>query len=258
MLVDSHCHLNYLDNPAGRLASARARGIERFLCIGVDAAGIGAVLALAESEPDVWASVGLHPEAAAGATDWIRPLLEHPRVVAVGETGLDYFHAEDADVQRTQREKFAQQLALADEKSLPVVVHTRSAESDTLDLMRAYPGVIGVLHCFTESWSMAASALDLGWYVSISGIVTFRNGENVREVARQIPSDRLLIETDSPWLAPVPHRGKTNEPAFVADTAAFLSELRGCSLEELANCTTENFLRLFSGVAAAEIRTIPG
>lgn len=233
--------------------SARARGVERFLCIGVDAAGIDAVLALAESEPDVWASAGLHPEAAAGTTDWIRPLLDHPRVVAVGETGLDYFHAEDADLQRAQREKFAEQLALAGETHLPVVVHTRSAESDTLDLMRAHPGVTGVLHCFTESWAMAASALDLGYYVSISGIVTFRNGANVREVARQIPTDRLLIETDSPWLAPVPHRGRTNEPAFVADTAAFLSELRGCTLEELGKSTTQNFLRLFSKIPAGAL-----
>lgn len=253
MLVDSHCHLNYLDDPAGRLASARSRGVAGFLCIGVDAAGIEAVLALAEAEPDVWASVGLHPEAAAGSTDWIRPLLGHPRVVAVGETGLDYFHAAEDDVRRTQREKFAEQLALAGEKDLPVVVHTRSAESDTLDLMRAHPGVVGVLHCFTESWSMAASALDLGYYVSISGIVTFRNGENVREVARQLPMDRLLIETDSPWLAPVPHRGRTNEPAFVVDTAACLSALRGCPLDELATRTTENFRRLFSRASFATI-----
>ena len=134
---------------------------------------------------------------------------------------------------------------MAAEHGLPVVVHTRDAEADTLGLMREQPDVIGVLHCFTESWAMASAALDLGYYISISGIVTFRNGENVREVAPQVPVDRLLIETDSPWLSPVPHRGKTNEPAYVVDTAAFISELRGCSFDELAETTSANFERLF-------------
>ena len=250
MLVDSHCHLNYLDEPAVRLANARARGVGRFLCIGVDQKGIRAVLDLAEREPDVWATVGLHPEAAGSgseATCWIEPLLSHPRVVAVGETGLDYFHESDDAARDRQRRCFSAQLAMAAEHGLPVVVHTRDAEADTLGLMREQPDVIGVLHCFTESWAMASAALDLGYYISISGIVTFRNGENVREVARQVPVDRLLIETDSPWLSPVPHRGKTNEPAYVVDTAAFISELRGCSFDELAETTSANGMYCTAG-----------
>ena len=172
------------------------------LCIGVDAAGIADVLKLAESESDVWASVGQHPEAASQNLDWVAPLLDRPRVVAVGETGLDYHHESDPSAQACQRDCFAAHLSLARQHALPVVVHTRSAERDTLDLISAHPGVRGVLHCFTESWEMARAALDLGFYISISGIVTFGNADNVREVARQVPADRLLIETDSPWLAP--------------------------------------------------------
>lgn len=245
MLVDSHCHLNYLEEPGLRIREAREAGVSGQLCIGVDEAHISEVLALAEQEPDVWASVGQHPEAAAGAFDWIEPALNHPRVVAVGETGLDYFHEEGESKRARQRENFEHQLALADSHDLPVVVHTRAAEADTLALLRQFPKVRGVLHCFTESWEMASAALELGYYISISGIVTFRNGENVRAVARQVPHDRLLIETDAPWLAPVPHRGKPNAPAYVADTARFLAELRGVAFETLAGQTSRNFHTLF-------------
>lgn len=216
------------------------------LCIGVDEAHITEVLTLAGTEPDVWASVGQHPEAAAHPWAWIEALLDEPRVVAVGETGLDYFHTDDAAVRKRQRACFEHQLMLAARHGLPVVVHTRSAEDDTLALLRAFPGVIGVLHCFTESWDMAEAALGLGYYVSISGIVTFRNGDNVREVARRVPADRLLVETDAPWLAPVPHRGQQNEPAYVVDTARYLAELRAVDLETLAGETTANFQRLFA------------
>ncbi|HEX7036982.1 MAG TPA: TatD family hydrolase [Pseudomonadales bacterium] len=246
MLVDSHCHLNYLEDPERRLADARRRGVTAFLCIGVDESGIGDVLALAERHDDVWATVGQHPEAAAADPGWILERLGHPRVVAMGEMGLDYFHETDDAARRRQRERFAWQLGAAGERRLPVVIHTRAAEADTLDLLRAHRDVTGVLHCFTESWEMAAAALELGYYVSISGIVTFRNAGNVREVARRVPADRLLVETDSPWLAPVPHRGKPNEPAYVADTAAFLAELRGVTPDALAETTTANFRRLFS------------
>ncbi len=245
MLVDSHCHLNYLEEPAARLKEARAAGVDRLLCIGVDAQHIDEVLALAAAEPDVWASVGQHPEAAQGSLDWIEPLLNRPRVVAVGETGLDYHHVAEDDARARQREAFRHQLQLAKRHALPVIVHTRAAEADTLALIREFPGVVGVLHCFTESWAMAAAALELGYYVSISGIVTFRNGENVREVARQVPDDRLLVETDAPWLAPVPYRGKPNAPAYVRATAEFLAELRGVPLAELAATTSANFQRLF-------------
>ena len=246
MLVDSHCHLNYLEDPAARLAEAREAGVSGLLCIGVDAEHIDQVLQIAAAEAGVWASVGQHPEAAAGALDWIEPLLDRPRVVAVGETGLDYHHVADADARARQRHAFRHQLELADRHALPVVVHTRAAEADTLDLLRNFPDVIGVLHCFTESWAMAEAALELGYYISISGIVTFRNGENVREVARQVPADRLLVETDAPWLAPVPYRGKPNAPAYVRATAEFLAELRGMSLEALAATTAANFHRLFA------------
>jgi TatD DNase family protein len=248
LLVDSHCHLNYLDNPQQALQQARDRGVGKVLCISVDRKGIDAVLALAASETGVWASAGQHPEAADQDWQWIEQFLTHAEVVAVGETGLDYHHVAEPEKQARQRACFEHQLGLARQYSLPVVVHTRAAQEDTLALMRAHPGVIGVLHCFTESWDMARQALELGYYISISGIVTFRNGENVREVARQVPDDRLLLETDAPWLAPVPHRGHTNQPAFVADTAAFVADLRHCSVEDLAALTHANFERLFSRV----------
>lgn len=255
MLVDSHCHLNYLDDPTARIADARAAGVQLQLCIGVDEAHIGEVLALSERETDVWATVGQHPDAAGASFGWIEPLLGHHRVVAVGETGLDYFHCEDSAAQARQRESFEYQLQLAERHDLPVVVHTRSAEADTLELIRRYPNVRGVLHCFTESWPMASAALDVGYYISISGIVTFRNGENVREVARQVPDDRLLVETDAPWLAPVPHRGKPNQPAYVKDTAAYLAELRGVGVDALVERTGRNFLRLFDRVRASSSET---
>jgi TatD DNase family protein len=250
VLVDSHCHLNYLDDPDAKLATARALGVGAFLCIGVNESTHDAVVNIAARHPDVWASAGIHPESASDVVspDWVAAAARHDRVVGIGETGLDYFKiVGDAEsVQRQQRESFAAHLSIARAMSLPVIVHTRAAEADTIDLLRAHPDTIGVLHCFTESWTLARAALDLGWYVSISGIVTFHNAENVREVATQIPSDRLLVETDSPWLAPVPHRGKTNEPAYVTHTAAFLATLRGDELEDLAARTTANFSRLFS------------
>lgn len=248
MLVDSHCHLNYLDDPQQALREARACGVSRLLCIGVNQAGIADVLDLAAAETGVWASVGQHPEAAGEDFGWIEQYLSRPEVVAVGETGLDYHHVSQPDKQSRQRQCFAHQLELAAEHSLPVVVHTREAQQDTLDLLRGAPHVTGVLHCFTETWEMAKQALDIGYYISISGIVTFRNGGNVREVARQVPADRLLLETDAPWLAPVPHRGRTNQPAYVVDTAAFVAELRGLDMEELAAVTSANFERLFSRV----------
>jgi TatD DNase family protein len=249
LLVDSHCHLNYLNDPEARLEAARARGVGAFLCIGVDQAGIGEVLALADAHDDVWASVGQHPDAAGQPLDWVEPLLERPRVVAVGEMGLDYYRDPDAAARRAQLAAFEQQLDLAARLGLPAVVHTRFAEADTLARLRAQPAAAGVLHCFTESWALASAALELGYYVSISGIVTFKNGENVREVARRVPHDRLLVETDSPYLAPVPHRGRRNEPAYVVDTAAYLAELRGVSPRALAESTTANFYRLFTRAA---------
>ncbi len=250
MLVDSHCHLNYLDDADGKLATARAAGVHEFLCIGVNAGTHEAVIQITERHADVWASAGVHPDSADENTslDWVSDASRHGRVVGIGETGLDYFKTKgDADaVHQWQRDSFAAHLAIARDAALPVIVHTRAAEADTVDIMRAHRGTVGVLHCFTESWELARVALDLGWYVSISGIVTFRNAENVRTVAKRVPNDRLLVETDCPWLAPVPHRGETNQPAFVTHTAAFLAALRSQDPEALAHQTTANFAHLFT------------
>lgn len=248
LLIDSHCHLNYLDDPELALTTARERGVSACVCIGVDEKGWPEVAAMAEAHDDVFATAGVHPDAAVPVVEaqrWLPQALDHPRVVAVGETGLDYSGETSAASVATQRESFAWQLALAKERQLPVVVHTREACDDTLDIMRQASGVIGVLHCFTETWEMAEAALGLGYYISMSGIVTFKNAAQVQEVARKVPVDRLLVETDSPWLAPVPHRGKQNQPAYVADTAAFVADLRGCELAEFKQQTSANVLRLF-------------
>ncbi|MGS8175526.1 TatD family hydrolase [Pseudomonas aeruginosa] len=275
MLVDSHCHLDRLDLAAhggsldAALDAARARGVGQFLCIGVSADNAQAVKALAERYADVHCSVGVHPldlePGSAPALDWLLGELAHPRVVAIGETGLDYHYEPEAA--ELQQEAFRLHLEAARITAKPVIVHTREARADTLALLRevalSQAGVLearadtlallreaalpqaGVLHCFTEDWEMARSALDLGFYISLSGIVTFRNADALREVARQVPADRLLVETDSPYLAPIPHRGKPNLPEYVRDVAEFLATLRGVSLETLAEQTTANFHRLF-------------
>ena len=252
MLVDSHCHLNDLDDCDARLAAARVRGVGAFLCIGVNESTASAVADIAGRHPDVWCTQGVHPDSAMQSDDlaWLDDALGEPRVVGVGETGLDYFRIapDDVSTRARQRATFAHQLALGIDRRLPVVVHSRAAEADTLDLLRAHASATGVLHCFTESWRLAQGALDLGWYVSISGIVTFKNADAVRDVARRVPLDRLLVETDCPWLAPVPHRGRKNEPAYVVDTAQFLAELRGITLDALAAATTRNFAELFARI----------
>jgi TatD DNase family protein len=248
VLVDSHCHLNLLDDCDAKLVAARAVGVSGFLCIGVNRDTHAAVVAIAERHDDVWATAGVHPEGVGAAVDvdWLEVALRHPRIVGVGETGLDYFRGANPATVRNQRNSFAAHLALGAVYDVPVIVHTRAAENDTIDLLRAHPNTVGVLHCFTESWELAAAALELGWYVSISGIVTFANAGNVRDVARRIPDDRLLVETDCPWLAPVPHRGKSNEPAYVTHTAAHLAALRAQDAEHLMVQTSDNFARLFN------------
>lgn len=253
-VVDSHCHLDRLDlglhggSLDAALQAARDRGVGHFLCIGISAANSAAVKALSERYPDVDCSVGVHPldlePGTAPALDWLLGELAHPHVVAIGETGLDYHY--EAESAALQRESFRLHLEAARQTGKPVIVHTREARQDTLDLLReaALPQA-GVLHCFTEDWPMARAALDMGYYISLSGIVTFRNAEALRDVARQVPADRLLVETDSPYLAPVPFRGKPNLPQYVREVAAFLAELRGVSLEVLAEQTTANFRHLF-------------
>ena len=254
LVVDSHCHLNYLDDPLERLAAARALGVAGVLCIGVDQAGSEAVIALADSQPDLWATAGAHPDSVVPLAEldtWLPGLCAAEAVVGVGETGLDYYRDPSAAQRQLQRDSFDYHLALAERQNLPVVVHTRAAVDDTLAALRSCPQVRGVLHCFTEDWTMAEQALALGWYVSMSGIVTFRNAKTVQDVARRIPDDRLLVETDAPWLAPVPHRGHTNEPAWVVDTAKFVAELRGQTFEHVAAITSANFEALF-GVRLAD------
>ncbi|MCM8731413.1 TatD family hydrolase [Hephaestia sp. GCM10023244] len=258
MFVDSHCHLNYkglAEDQQAVIERARARGVERMLNISTRESEWDAVLATAEREPDVWATVGIHPHEADQHshidTAKLVERAQHPRVVGIGESGLDYYY--DHSDRARQQASFRAHLAAARETQLPIVVHTRDAEEDTAAILAdemgkgAYPGVI---HCFTASGAFADIALDLGFYISISGIVTFKNAKDLQQTAARLPLDRLLIETDSPFLAPVPHRGKTGEPGFVVDTAHFLAALRGESIEELAAATTRNFKTLFAKTGA--------
>jgi TatD DNase family protein len=254
MFVDSHCHLNYkglVEQEREVLARARANGVQGMLNISTRESEWDAVIGLAEREPTVWASVGIHPHEADQHGDMTSAKLvekaRHPDVIGIGETGLDYYY--DYSDREQQQACFRQHIAAARECGLPIIVHTRDAEEDTARIMReemeqgAYSGVI---HCFTASADFARIALDLGLYISLSGIVTFKNAKDLQEIAQTIPHDRLLIETDSPFLAPVPHRGRTCEPAFVSDTARFLAELKNIEIESLAAQTTNNFFRLFS------------
>lgn len=257
-LIDSHCHLNYAglsERQDEVLANARARGIAGFLNISTRQKEWPDVVGAAERNSDVWATIGVHPHEADAHPDLgAAALIEaaaHPRVIAIGECGLDYFY--DKSDRAAQRDRFQAHIEAARSTGLPLVVHTRDAEEDTADILtRAVGkgGVTGVLHCFTGSADLARKALDLGFFISISGIVTFKNARDLQETARTLPQDRLLVETDSPFLAPVPHRGQTCEPAFVADTAAFLSDLRDEPLDELAEATTANFFKLFNKAVA--------
>jgi TatD DNase family protein len=257
-LIDSHCHLNYdglVDRQDEVLANARARGVTGFLNISTRQSEWNDVIAVATREPDVWASIGVHPHEADAHPDLGAAALveasEHPRVVAIGECGLDYHY--DKSDRGAQRERFAAHIEAARATGLPLIIHTRDAEQDTAEILTeavGKGGVSAVLHCFTGSAELARTALDLGLFISISGIVTFKNAADLQDTARAIPADRLLVETDSPFLAPVPHRGRTCEPAFVADTAAFLADLRGEPLDQLAATTTANFFRLFGKTRA--------
>ena len=255
MFIDSHCHLDHLKladyqhSLDAELDAARAAGVRGFLCIGIEYAHFPRLLDIEARHADVWLSIGEHPlsDDLAGNADQLAALAAHERVVAVGETGLDYHYApEQADI---QRQSFEHHLQVARQLDKPVIVHSREAERDTLDLIRAHSGAArGVLHCFTGSWEMAREALDLGFYISISGIVTFANAGALRDVVKKLPLDRLLLETDSPWLAPVPHRGKPNTPVYLPAVAAVVAELQGVELEQLGEATCNNFYNLFSEV----------
>jgi TatD DNase family protein len=258
MLADSHCHLNYkglAEDQQAVLARARARGVTAMLNIATRESEWDDVLATAEREPDVWATVGIHPHEADQHphvdTAKLVERARHPRIVGIGESGLDYFYDHSDRVR--QQASFRAHIAAAREAEVPLVVHTRDAEADTMALMDEElwkGGYAAVLHCFTGSADLARWGIDRGFYVSISGIVTFKSARDLQETARGVPLDRLLIETDAPFLAPVPHRGKTGEPAFVADTAAFLAALRSEDVEQLKTVTANNFHQLFSKTRA--------
>ena len=253
MLIDSHCHLDYkglAEDRAGVLARARAAGVRGMLNISTRQSEWATIVASAEAEPDVWASVGVHPHEADEHAGLERATLlaatQNPKVIAIGETGLDYFY--DHSDREVQRRLFRTHIAVARETGLPVIVHTRDAEPETALILAeemaagAFPALI---HCFTASADFARTVLDLGLTISLSGIVTFKNARDLQDIAKDLPEDRLLVETDAPFLAPVPHRGRTCEPAFVADTCAYVAKLRGIESVALAEITGRNFARLF-------------
>ena len=257
MLVDSHCHLNYkglVEDQQAVLERARGAGVGAMLNISTRASEWDEVVGLAEREPDVWASIGIHPHEADVHPDVETATLveraAHPRVIGIGESGLDFYY--DHSDRDRQRESFRSHIAAARETGLPIIVHTRDAEEDTAAILADEMGkgvYAGVIHCFTASSDFARKALDLGLYISMSGIVTFKNARDLQATAMEIPADRLLIETDAPFLAPVPHRGRPCEPAFVADTARFLAALREEEFEEFADRTAHNFRQLFTKAA---------
>jgi TatD DNase family protein len=253
MLVDSHCHLNFPELAArvnDALALMRENKVSHALCVSVTLEEFPQVRALAERYPHIYASVGVHPDypdvPLVEEEELVR-LADHPKIIAIGETGLDYYRIkEDCE---WQRDRFRTHVRAARRCGKPLIIHTRSAADDTLRIMREEKAgeAGGVMHCFTESWDVAKGAMDLGFYISFSGIVTFKNAMALREVARQVPLERMLIETDSPYLAPVPFRGKTNEPGLVRYVAEEIARLRGIPMERVAEATTDNFFKLFKG-----------
>jgi TatD DNase family protein len=260
MLVDSHCHLDFdefRDRIPELLAEMSAAGVEYALCISVTLQDFPRVRGLAEAHPQLFATVGVHPDypdAGEVAVDELVALADHPRIVAIGETGLDYYRLE-GDL-NWQRERFRVHIRTARACRKPLVIHTRSAADDTLQIMREEGAaeVGGVMHCFTETLDVALAAVEMGFLISFSGIVTFRNAAPVREVARALPLERILVETDSPYLAPVPYRGKVNRPAYVRHVAEEVARLRGVSFEEVAAATTANFFRMFRPDHTSEVR----
>ena len=249
--VDSHCHINFPElsgNIGDVLEQMRRNEVIGALCISVNLADFPQVLALAEKYPHIYASVGVHPDYEGVEEPSVARLVElaqHPKIIAIGETGLDYYRLK-GDLE-WQRARFRTHIRAARESGKPLVIHTREAAADTLRIMTEEnaAGASGVMHCFTETWEVAEAALAMGFYISFSGIVTFKNAKQLKEVAQRVPLERMLIETDAPYLAPVPHRGKLNQPAYVKHVAEEIAALRGISLEEAGRQTTANFARLF-------------
>lgn len=254
MLVDSHCHLLLLDQAKqGETAAVIQRavhsGVTRLLNVAVTPADWPALAELSQAFPQVYHSIGVHPchaEEQPSAQQWLTAL-SHPRVIALGETGLDYYWEPKDKIGDLQKQRFVEQISYAKTSNKPLIIHSRNAQPDTLDVL-AQEGADScgaVMHCFVDDWPSAKRALDLGFYISFSGIVTFKTATQVQDVAMRVPLDRLLVETDAPYLAPVPHRGKSNEPAFTRHVAEFLAKLRGETFEQLAQATSQNFNRLF-------------
>lgn len=251
MLVDSHCHINFdplSEDTAGVIQRAHDMGVEHMLCVSVNMEDYPQVLALATEHDFIFASVGVHPNHDEGEEPTVETLVKHadnPNVVAIGETGLDYFRS-SGDM-RWQKERFARHIQAGIESDNPLIIHTREAAIDTMDILVAEQArdCGGVMHCFAEDWATAKKALDIGFYISFSGIVTFKNAQDMRDVAKKVPLDRILVETDSPYLAPVPMRGKTNEPAFTSYVADVIAETKDVSKEEISTITTANFFKLF-------------
>ena len=249
-LVDSHCHLDYAapEERGEIIARARRAGVRTMLTIGTKVSEFPTVRAIAASDPDIWCSVGIHPhEAAAEGDEAVRQIVDlaaDQKVVGIGETGLDFYY--EHSPRPRQEAVFRAHCNASRETSLPLIVHTRDADDATIAVLEAERPRAGVIHCFTSGRALAERALELGFFISLSGIVTFKNAGDLRAIARDIPLERLLIETDAPYLAPVPMRGKRNEPAFVAHTAAAVAELKGIPVAELARVTRENFFRLFT------------
>ncbi len=249
--VDSHCHINFPElavNMDDVLAQMRQNEVVSALCVSVNLADFPQVLALAEQYPHIYASVGVHPDYEGVEEPDVASLVllaQHPKIIGVGETGLDYFRLK-GDLE-WQRARFRTHIRAARESGKPLIIHTREAAADTLRIMKEENAseACGVMHCFTETWEVAEAALTMGFYISFSGIVTFKNAKQIKEVAQRVPLERMLIETDSPYLAPVPNRGKLNQPAYVKHVAEEIALLRGISTDEVGRVTTENFARLF-------------
>lgn len=254
MLIDSHCHLDHIDlgpfggSFAAAIAAAKAMDVTRMICVSVDWETLPQVLQLAEQFPEVSASVGVHPTADDGVDPTVEMLVakaQHPKVVAIGETGLDYYRAPTPAEVSVQQMRFRHHIRAAKLTQKPLIIHTRSARADTLRLLKEEANEAGVFHCFTEDWETAKAGLDLGLYISFSGIVTFKNAQALQEVAKKVPLDRLLVETDAPYLTPAPYRGQPNHPGYTRLVAECIASLRGIPYPEVCAATTENALRLF-------------
>jgi TatD DNase family protein len=252
-IIDSHCHIDRVDldqfggSMESMLAHAKDLSVEEFLCVCIDLEHFDDVFSLAKSHQQIYASVGVHPVEQEGKDPSVEELLalaDHEKIIAIGETGLDYFHVKK-DTADWQRERFRRHIAASNQSGKPMIIHTREAKADTIEIMQQEQAQAGVMHCFSEDWETAKAALDLGFYISFSGIITFKSAADLREVAKKVPADRLLVETDSPYLTPVPYRGRANSPAYTYYVAEKLAEIRGASIDNIAQQTTQNFNDLF-------------